>query len=368
MAVFVEKLELPLRKMPAKVRTMGSALCVADGPSFREYDPEDLNTAYKIYAYGRTPLRIQPDVILLIDQAFEGALLGCKPCEVRVPKDSVYGHLPLNNLFERPADPGDESPLLAPGVLDGFSFAWTPPGASISGLLNAVADGCRRIFLLGYDGYHHLDGATREPPHWHLTGDLEYLRRAHAKSTKYYDSVGWDVQAAMLELADCNRINWEFSNRAVFEADGMNKPVWNLGPSSRHSLVWDTHPDVLSQPFGRIDRQGPATVIYILDTFTWLDCEVNRDKIPNPEGYRGPPPIPERGLWGPLSVHHHVRFISRLREECPRQAIYVLSDTAHDTLVRDLPPDIQVADIVKTPPPEKGFHVRLGYLRLPPIA
>jgi hypothetical protein len=202
------------------------------------------------------------------------------------------------------------------------------------------------VFLLGYDGYHRNDGRLGSAPHAEHLHDTRYIsdvrlaqRPAATKNANFW-------------IADINRVSWDITIKATHKVQGTQPEIHNLSFGSRHRPVWDLHPEVLSQPFGRIDRRGEALLVHILDT----DEEI--------EGLSLAPTVP-RARWGPLHVGNHADFINGLRRIEPHLAIYVRTHTHVQQLAGLLCDDIQVGGL--DAPFAAGLHALVSHFRLPPI-
>jgi hypothetical protein len=321
--------------LPRDCGAAKSFVAISDGPSTQEYDPAELRScSASIIGYGRIARTIPPRYYLLADPGFAEVLGHLPATHVLISKDGPYGG-PRGPMYwdQLPKDRG-------------HTYQWAPAHCAHHPVLNALELGAEQVFLLGHDGYHGHDGRLRSVSHAEQLVDTSII------SKDKYATISLPKRHANFWVTDVNRISWDMTIKATHRVQGVDPQIFNLSFGSRHRAVWDVHPDVLRQPFGPIDRRGPAMLIHIIET----DDEVPRLEIKHS--------VP-RARWGPLHVGNHAEFINRLRSIEPHLAIYVRTHTSVEELAELLVEDVQVGDIETEFAPQ--LHGELFHFRLPPI-
>ena len=334
-AAVVERFRLPPRRLPRDCRDAKAFIALADGPSTQEYDLAELQTCgATIIAYGRVARSVSPDYYLLADTGFAEVLDHLPPTKVLISRDGPYGSVEGAEWWSQlPQDRGHE-------------YRWAPDTCAHHPVLNALERGAERVFLLGHDGYHRHDGRLLAASH------AESLLDTSVISRERYGQIPLDRRQVDFWIADVNRLCWDMTIQATHRRAGITAQIYNLSFNSRLRAVWELHPDVLDQPFGRIDRRGPAMLIHILDT---------EDEVP---GWHLPTHVP-RARWGGLLPDNHAAFINRLRTIEPHLAIYVRTHSLPPALVDALADDIQIGGLEVEL--DRGLHSDVFQLRLPPI-
>jgi hypothetical protein len=268
--MIVEEFRLPVRRLPSTCGP-GAALAIADGPSLAEYDLRDLQgCGATLCGYGRSAHLLQYEHYWLTDMGFVEVL------------ESVPS-IPHLHVCQAVLDLGGQR--RAPH----HNWELGRPGCTYHVAVEA-ARMFPKVFVLGVDGYFRSDGTLR---HLQYASKLPETIRTRNPRLSYRN----------LDLLMHPEVRWQQNNSAcLYMLENREFPVFNLGPSSAYALIWPTHPDVLAQPFGRIDRQGPCVIV---------DCT---GRLPQGSSLSG---------WSATAAVTHRSYVAALRSQHPTLAICV---------------------------------------------
>lgn len=314
-------LRLPKRQLP--VIPQDAAFCLTDGPSCDEYDLTPIwDSGCTTVGYNRAWQQGRIDHYV----AFHG------PCIQDFLDNSDYPAtvhaLPqYRTLFDMHAKPGLHEFRVSNSALP---------------VCTAYSIGCRKIFVLGEDGYYTTRGRHRGQRH---SAKLHYEGHIAVYAPQEFRAA--DLKNPVDYYATMNRVGVAWNSQRTYH-DAL---IFTLSPFSWPRLVYPIPGEILQQPFGNIDRTGEAVVIEIgpytendqVDAVHYHDCFAAADWL------------------------KHANAVKRLRAMQPNIAIFVRSAWCVGALTKELAGyDIVVGSLEDQVDPA-GFS-NIFTMRLPPIA